>query len=387
MSAVGADTVRAAHLDWQPMASPSVEAIASRIRTTPGLNALRVFREAADGFGNAFEEELQALQSLQGAEHDLDVAPSDDNDMTSLRRRIGELRHQERSRAASELLHLNVLHRFHRSGIPLLPPLEDADNGGTFGHVDPKMLVVGLYSDSAVEMVRHHVMHVIGEWDHLSRDFPLQLSLFQVAQVYAGSALYGYALRRADLRYQLERALRSSSSASASASRAGGRASDPRPAPAEERACDLSSLAAYVGGLGPEEANDVAAVASWEAEEVLERHVGAIFGDMRKLQSELLEALRITPREHASLDEDASVKERLQQAIAERRVASIQLSVSDLRRVALEGCAFGTLLSAAEAETDSAYDLSAAPDHFASTFVSGDLDAGLTFSAFKMFGS
>ena len=142
----------------------------------------------------------------------------------------------------------------------------------------------------------------------------VQLPLFNIGQAYALTVQYGYVLRRADARWQLERMA--------------GKA--------------LSSFSSYMKSFGPGAFQD--AMISVEAHVAAKLQVEALFGDLRDLRSALLNALqkRKANREATS--------QALQDAVNSGEVAGIFIRVSDVRRLLLEAAVFGTLLWQAEAK-------------------------------------
>ncbi|CAE7734120.1 Armc2, partial [Symbiodinium pilosum] len=150
-----------------------------------------------------------------------------------------------------------------------------------------------------------------GAGDH---DFVLQLSLFQVSQVYSMSAFFGYALQQAELRYSLEKA-----------------AGD----------AEAATLSDYVTKLDSKEVNLLSGGMSLEAQQAIKHQVAGLCGELDELWQELMSAL--SPQ--SGSEEELS---KLRQAIANGEVESVPVSVSRLRHIALEGIAFGFLLSRAE---------------------------------------
>jgi hypothetical protein len=173
--------------------------------------------------------------------------------------------------------------------------------------------------------VKNHVMSIIGEWQHLVRDHPLHLSLFQVGLVYASSAQFGYSLRRMELRYRLDRLAGNPQAAS-------------------------RSFKEYVDSCSTNTLQQMMSGASAEAEAVLQQRVDGLFGSLRELSEEIHDALGPLPA-----DEDAVAQ--LRAGIETGTVTSVRLTVGDLRRLALEGTAFGFQLGTSEAEVDSLYEL------------------------------
>eukprot|EP00931_Biecheleriopsis_adriatica_P108602 TRINITY_DN82938_c0_g1_i1.p1 TRINITY_DN82938_c0_g1~~TRINITY_DN82938_c0_g1_i1.p1 ORF type:complete len:435 (-),score=91.60 TRINITY_DN82938_c0_g1_i1:86-1369(-) len=279
-------------------------------------------------FDRALVAELEALKGTLSA----NAIPEDeaDSDTLMLRRRIAEVRQEEQLRRTSELLEQEVDEGFQMIQVPLLLPLhEDSQNtAGTFGGEELRRLALQLYTKDGVDLLQQHVLGIIGQWEHLVRDYPLQLSLFQVGQVYWMSALFGYRLQSAERRYSLERAATL------------GTSDEVLP----------KSLGDYISAMGPQEALALSSNMSLEAQRALERRVSELCGDLAELWNRLLEAV-------GPLLGSGTAERALRQAIGDGEVESARVSVADLRRVALEGVAFGFLLGKAEAKADSAHSL------------------------------
>ncbi len=65
----------------------------------------------------------------------------------------------------------------------------------------------GVHSRDAVELVKEHVLSVLGPASMAFSNTMIKMSKLQGAQVYAASLMFGYFLRRVDKRFQLEKAM------------------------------------------------------------------------------------------------------------------------------------------------------------------------------------
>jgi len=243
----------------------------------------------------------------------------------SLRHRIEEVQHSQRSRRLSRLLRLRIVTDFHNHNMTLARPMRDRAEA-SLEPLDLRALATGFYPAEALELVREHVLSVIGDWDHLVRDFPLRLALVQVGHIYGLSSLFGYSLRRAVMRYQLD-------------------VITVGPVLAGQ------SLKEYIAAFGPAEMRLAASVASREAQAVLDERVLALFGDLGPLWDELQGATAALPQGETALTE----------AIERGEVDSIRITVGDLRQLVLESTAYGFLLGNAEADVDSVHELTRSP--------------------------
>jgi len=248
-----------------------------------------------------------------------------DRSARSLRRRIAEVQRSGRSRALARLLRLRVLRDFRDRGLTPAPPMAGSAEV-SLEPVDLHALATGVYPAEALELVREHVLAVIGRWDHLVRDFPLRLALAQVGQLYGLSLHFGYSLRQAEMRYRLDHL-----------------------AGAPEAA--HRSLKEYMASFSHAEMQLAGSVASQEAEALLDGRMVALFGDLEQLWEDFQMAIAESSFGGASVSE----------AIQRGEVESIRVTVGGLRQIVLEGTAYGFLLGVAEADVDSAYELTPTP--------------------------
>jgi len=278
-------------------------------------------------FDAAVADALENFQAQKAAEEET-PAKSGSTQVSSqclLRSRMAMARNAERTRVVVELLSLKVRRAFAHRQLPLVTSPVSDDAQVSLEPVDPHRLATDLYSEGVLGFVKNHVMSIIGEWQHLVRGHPLHLSLFQVGLVYASSARFGYSLRRMELRYRLDRLAGSPQVAS-------------------------RSFKEYVDSCGADALQQMMSGASVEAEAVLRQRVHSLFGSLSELSREIHDALGPMPA-----NEEAVAQ--LRAGIESGTVTSVRLTVGDLRRLALEGTAFGFQLGTSEAEVDSLYEL------------------------------
>lgn len=285
------------------------------------------------------KDKLAAAAELSGQQ----VPRALDSETLSLRRRISDVHRSEKKSALSMLLQNHVLEGFREMKVPLLRPFVTLAEQSTvvdvtddFGPTHLKRLATTLYSEDALDLVKDHILNIIGKWDHLVRDYKLQIALFQVGQVYWLSSLFGYSLRRADMRFRLERVVATGHDATSIAI--------------------PKTLRDYVSGFGISEALLVASDMSSEAQMAIESQVFSLFGDLHSLRDRILGALD-SLLGFVPIDEASAA---LREAILHGEVESTTITVAGLRRVALEGVAYGFLLGNAETEVDSSFELTPA---------------------------
>ena len=262
-------------------------------RKLPATAIFAVARPSPKGpsdFDRALLSELEAFK-------DLDITfPSD----------VSRWRHVE----AREALRAEALLGFEHMQVPLFAN----KSGEGLSHPQLKRLATELYSKDAVALIQQYVMSLIEPWDHLVRDHSLTLARFQLAQVYWTSCLFGLSLRQAEVRFALEKAA--------------------------DREVD-SSLSDYVTKLGGEEV--LLSSVSLETRQAIEDQVAQLYGDPHDLWRRLHSVLGPV----SGSEEDLH---RLRQAMKDGQVEVSPVTVSQLRHLALEGIAFGFLLSKAEAQ-------------------------------------
>lgn len=122
-----------------------------------------------------------------------------------------------------------------------------------------KTLATELYSNDSVALIQQYVMSLIQPWEHLVRDYTLTLALFQLAQVYWTSSIFGFSLRQAELRFALEKSVGEVD----------------------------GSLSDYVTKLGSEEVSLLSSGMSLETHQAIEDQVAQLYGDPFELWQRL----------------------------------------------------------------------------------------------------
>ncbi|CAK8998223.1 unnamed protein product [Durusdinium trenchii] len=321
----------------------------AEIYTGVAQKAVYLMKENPTLFDMSVEEELEKLQEEKEEEEKKksEMEANAKEDTLVLRRRIEEVKMNDRIRAVTELLYLKVCRKFQQLQVPLIPVLKE---GGDvkFGNVDLKALTTDIYSKDALELVREHLFRIIGQQGNPSFAGGMgvvQIALFQAGQVYAMSAMFGYYLRRVDQRYQLEKL--------AGNFGAWGEEAPEVTSPFAQDQGAADSLKGYIESFGADEVQSMWSVTSVEAQMAMESQVTALFGDLRALKDKLVNALGMV-----SSPEEATQK--LEQAIKKKEVESLRLTSDDLRRLVLEAVAYGSLLNDSEKQFDSIYELTPA---------------------------
>eukprot|EP01026_Neomeris_dumetosa_P009402 TRINITY_DN1317_c0_g1_i1.p1 TRINITY_DN1317_c0_g1~~TRINITY_DN1317_c0_g1_i1.p1 ORF type:complete len:309 (-),score=70.52 TRINITY_DN1317_c0_g1_i1:340-1266(-) len=273
-------------------------------------------------------------------------------------------------------MYVSVLEKFVRLNIDMMPRMDGVVD---IRDHDLTTLMEGVHSREALEMVREHILAVMGPTQMVPSQVPVRMSKLQMAQVYATSVMFGYFLRRVDRRFQLEKALgtlslynkdKSDDDPVAKLERLFSQAgsedpnADPDAAPTvndtveeegeqqkEESKQEPKVLKQYVEQFDQQTMLETSRLVSIEGAALVERQTTALFGDVKKLQQDMQEAVG---QDFISLEE---LMKRVQQAVMEQRVSTITMSVGTQRRAVLEAVAFGTFLRDVENWVQEDYDL------------------------------
>jgi hypothetical protein len=290
-------------------------------------------------------------------------APSESVDLI-LSRRIEEVRNAEAAMAIEDLMYICILDKFRQIGVNMLPQLgpihEDMDT--------LKALTEGVHTKEAIEMVKEHMLGALGPASMAFGDTVIKMSKLQSAQVYAASIMFGYFLRRVDSRYQLSKQVgvlpESREDAVSRLERLFASAEDSQPDPDSVQEDTSSSstssssgetekgaLRKYVESFDQEAMMATARLVTREGAALVERQTEALFGDAKKLQAEMQDAVG---QDAASMEE---LMQRVQEAVASDKVESITMTVATQRRAVLEAVAYGCFLRDIESWVDTDYGL------------------------------
>ena len=165
-------------------------------------NESHLFTAAVDSTLDRMSDELDAEETRAAS---IDVSGDDDSGGADsmglvLNQRIQQMRALERRNGVQDLMYANILQKFRSVGVDMLPPLDDAALDALRG-VDLTKLTTGVHSTEALEMVKEHLMGMLGpEAAGAYSNTLVRMSKLQAAQMYAASIMFGYFLRKADRR-------------------------------------------------------------------------------------------------------------------------------------------------------------------------------------------
>ena len=341
-------------------------------------NESHLFTAAVDSTLDRMSDELDAEETRAAS---IDVSGDDDSAGASsdsmglvLNQRIQQMRALERRNGVQDLMYANILQKFRSVGVDMLPPLDDAALDALRG-VDLTKLTTGVHSTEALEMVKEHLMGMLGpEAAGAYSNTLVRMSKLQAAQMYAASIMFGYFLRKADRRFKLDRAMgtlpmnpaESAASLEAlfeaasamdsmdEADRGAGiegefGAFDAPPSTAASKSSGTLTLKQYVQSFDQAALVETSRVVSLEGVTLAERQTGALFGSGETLAKEMQATLEEGGEPITTPDELMS---RVQDVVGGGKVKTVTLPVATQRRVVLEAVAFGTFLRDAESMVD-----------------------------------
>jgi len=355
--------------------SPVGELAAYYLQMQPHL-----FEDAVDSQFKILQEAKEAQQQQQEQQNGGGaVAALSSMDLT-LNKRMAEVRRVEQMIAVEDLLYICILERFQRIGVDLLPRVEPIQESAT----TLKALTEGVHSMEAIQLVKEHILSVLGPAAMALPDTLIKMSKLQAAQVYAASTMFGYFLRKVDSRFQLAKSLgvlpespedavhrleklfsmaddmeRSGDPDTASNSKEGdnnGTASSSSSSspPSSSSSSSLtqkpkSALRQYVETFDQTVLQEMARLVTVEGSALIERQTKALFGNVKQLQQEMQKAVG---QDATSMDE---LMQRVQQAVGDGSVSSVTISVGTQRRLVLEAVAYGCFLRDVEGDVDGRY--------------------------------
>ncbi|KAI4326295.1 hypothetical protein MLD38_031623 [Melastoma candidum] len=301
----------------------------------------------------AVEQQLEQLQTDRDAEKKEE--PSATGTELVLYRRIAEVKANDRKKALEEILYALVVQRFMDANVSLIPSMSPTDPSGrvdTWPSEQEKL--ERLHSPDAYEMIQNHLALILGN----RLEYPssiAQISKLRVGQVYAASVMYGYFLKRVDLRFQLEKTMKilpntSDDSSDVNVTPVGEDISESSKESNSFQATHpevsswsdgvrpggfgsglkASRLRTYVMSFDGETLQRYATIRSKEAVNIIEKHTEALFG-----RPEIV----ITPEGTVDSSRDEVIK----------------ISFSGLKRLVLEAVTFGSFLWDVESHVDSRY--------------------------------
>ncbi|OVA05642.1 Protein of unknown function DUF760 [Macleaya cordata] len=263
---------------------------------------------------------------------------------SSLHRRIAEMKEHECQIAIEDVMYMSIVHKFSDLKVPMVPKISTCITNGRLQIWPSKDgELESIHSMEVQEMIKEHLSTILGwRWrsSTTGNKITYQTGRLQLGRVYAASIMYGYFLKSACLRHQLESSLALTYEDFASLVfseyvpqglknvAVHGQATESR----STSLCQESrggkkagNLRNYVMGFDSETLQRCAKLKSQEAVNLIEKHTWALFGDEKTGDIEIDEMVVVTN--------------------------------SSMKRLVLEAAAFGSFLWDVEQYVDSVYRL------------------------------
>jgi hypothetical protein len=173
-----------------PPTHPSLSPPSLPPSTPPDLFILDFNREQPHLFSDAVDEQLRRIKSEKEAFEAAQDASSSaaDQFQMQLSRRMEEVRMADRKLGVEDIMYMLLVEQFVKLGVELLPPL----NGHVdVGPCDLTVLTNGVHSKEAIEVVKEHMMSLMGPANSAYSNTILKSSKLQSAQIYAASVMFG----------------------------------------------------------------------------------------------------------------------------------------------------------------------------------------------------
>ncbi|CAN8265651.1 unnamed protein product [Cochlearia groenlandica] len=226
---------------------------------------------------------------------------SSGSDEASLHRRICKLKENHCQTAIEDIMYMLILYKFSEIRVPLVPKLPSCIYNGRLEILPCKEWELeSIHSFDVLELIKEHSNAVISLRVNsaLTDDLATtEIDKHHLGKVYTASILYGYFLKSASLRHQLECSL------------------------GEHRGNFTKQLRHYISGFDPKILQRCAKPRSLEAKSLIEKQSLALFSD------------------------------------EESEERSVVTSLSSMKRLLLEAVAFGTFLWDTEEYVDGAFKL------------------------------
>mmetsp|Transcript_5754 Transcript_5754/g.11411 ORF Transcript_5754/g.11411 Transcript_5754/m.11411 type:complete len:336 (+) Transcript_5754:148-1155(+) len=279
-----------------------------------------------------------------------------------------------------DLMYNMILYRFKALGIE---PVRAGELDGPFadlGPIDLRQLTEGIHTQEALELVRSHLISVLGPMLPKSNQgfftSAAKMPKLQLSQVYMTSVMFGYFLRRVDRRFQIAKKLdmleiefRSQEQSQCSYEYVTDddytwtyedvTGEDPFSTTMEEEDEEVSvvdeekgegkpkvSLKEYIERFDAKTLMQCASLMSQEAAVLLQEYQYALFGNIRELQKQM--AMAIGPVEQGGSPSPEQVMQRISQAVSQGNVETLVVTFADQRRLVLEAVALGGFLRDSE---------------------------------------
>ncbi|KAF9606193.1 hypothetical protein IFM89_023648 [Coptis chinensis] len=318
-------------------------------RSPEGLFLSGVLQNQRHLFPFAVSEQLNELAS----DRDSAVARKEQSSgsiESLLHRRIAEMKENECQVAIEDVMYMSIVHKFSEIKVPMVPKLSKCINDDRLEIWPSKCRELESFHSSEVqELIKEHlttIMRLRGRYSTIVTSNTTKIDRLHLGRIYAASIVYGYFLKSACLRHELDTSIaythdniqplghRNYLSVADlypcgfnSIVTLGESTNTQATSLCQESRSDTrhEKLSSYVMGMGSESLQRCAKLKSKEAVNLIEKHTWALFGDEKI----------------GELDSGSD----------------IVITFPSLERLVLEAVAFGSFLWDVERSVDSAYGL------------------------------
>ncbi|XWS47184.1 hypothetical protein CRYUN_Cryun14cG0131500 [Craigia yunnanensis] len=295
---------------------PTVKASTGANRDFSSLNTPLQPRSAPGKFLSSVLQNQRQFFHFAG-DRDASVARmflGSDSDEACLHKRIAELKEHDCQAAVEDVMYMLIFYKFSEIRVPLVPKLSRCIYNGRLEIWPSKdRELESIHSIAVLEMIWEHVSTVIClRANSIATDnwATTEIQGLQLDRVYASSILFGYFLKSASVRHQLEQCLTLAHQDCLShrnslqfpdllpcgfKSVVFGHVNDMQsvslgqgPGTQEK---NLEELRCYVMGFDPETLQRCAKLKSKEAVNLIEKHICALFGDEQRGMLETSEVI------------------------------------------------------------------------------------------------
>ncbi|KAL5702854.1 hypothetical protein ACHQM5_028018 [Ranunculus cassubicifolius] len=282
-------------------------------------------------FEFAVAEQLDQLASARdGASESKNRKP--DSMEALLQRRIAEVKEKECQSAVEDVMYMSIVHKFAELEVPMLPKLSESIINNTLEIWPSKCRELeSIHSLEFQDMIRDHVTNILrmrGKYNAVDGATTTKIDKLHIGRIYASSVMYGYFLKSASYRRQLESSIARTPATVQPVCQGFcpsvttlGYTTDSQVMSLFQEATGPEKLSSYVEGFDTETMQRCAKLKTTEAVNVIEKHTWALFGDEK---------------------------------ISEK---NIDVTFSSLERLVLEAVAFGSFLWDVESSVNSVYGL------------------------------
>lgn len=204
---------------------------------------------------------------------DEEAAHKKQSSSSLLHRRISEVKEKERQTGVEDVIYMSIVHKFCEVEVPMVTTLSECTNDNGLD-IHPSMCreLEFIHSLEVQEMMKEHIdstQRKIGKSTAINGTTTCKIDRPHLGRIYAASIQYGYFLKSASLRRQMDLRLLYTQNV----------ISDTQVTLSCKELERCNRLSTYVRGFDAESLHRCAQLKSKEADNVIEKHTRALFAD------------------------------------------------------------------------------------------------------------